>query len=147
MPRAELSASWRPRSLHDARIRRPAGDSTEESQSRAMKTKASQWLFCRKRAGPDKNDRGKGQEWRAPRPDPANQRSRSLPHGGIRGKREGICLPDAGPGERRFIKRLCQSRARGSRRRRDHGGAGSRPNRYLTCNQAPAYIRGPGPLV
>jgi hypothetical protein len=40
----------------------PAGDSTEESQSRAMKTKALQWLFRQKWAGPDKNDRGKGWE-------------------------------------------------------------------------------------
>jgi hypothetical protein len=49
-------------------------------------------------------------------------------------------------GERRFIKRDRQSRARGSRRGRNHGGAGSRPNCYLPCNQTPAYIRGSGPL-
>jgi hypothetical protein len=40
----------------------PAGDSTEESQSRAMKTKALQQLFHRKWVSPDKNDRGKGRE-------------------------------------------------------------------------------------
>jgi hypothetical protein len=40
----------------------PAGDSTEESQSRAMKTKALQWLDRRKWPGPDKIDRGKGRE-------------------------------------------------------------------------------------
>jgi hypothetical protein len=40
----------------------PAGNSTEESRSRAMKTKALQPLFRRKWAGPDKNDRGKGRE-------------------------------------------------------------------------------------
>jgi hypothetical protein len=51
------------------------------------------------------------------------------------------------PGERYFIKRNRQSRAKGSRQGRRRRGAGSRPNRYLTCNQAPAYIRGPGPLV
>jgi hypothetical protein len=51
------------------------------------------------------------------------------------------------PGERYFIKRNCQSRARGSHQGRRRRGAGSRPNRYLTYNQAPAYIRGPGPLV
>jgi hypothetical protein len=39
-----------------------ASNSTEESQSRAMKTKASQRLFRLKWAGPDKNDRGKGRE-------------------------------------------------------------------------------------
>jgi hypothetical protein len=73
MPRAELNAGWHPRSPHGSRIRRPApperrlgqqpaGDSTEESQSRAMKTKALQRLFHRKWVGPDKNDRGQGRE-------------------------------------------------------------------------------------
>jgi hypothetical protein len=38
----------------------PAGNSTEESQSWAMKTKALQRLFHQKWAGPDKSDRGKG---------------------------------------------------------------------------------------
>jgi hypothetical protein len=50
-------------------------------------------------------------------------------------------------GERRFIKCDRQSRARGSRRGRGHGGADSRPGRHLTCNQTPTYIRGSGPLV
>jgi hypothetical protein len=40
----------------------PAGDSTEESRSRVKKTKASQRLFHRKWAGPDKSDRGQGRE-------------------------------------------------------------------------------------
>jgi hypothetical protein len=40
----------------------PAGDSTEESWSRAMKTKALQRLSRRKWPGPDKIDRGKGRE-------------------------------------------------------------------------------------
>jgi hypothetical protein len=51
------------------------------------------------------------------------------------------------PGERYFIKRNCQSRAEGSRQGRGHEGAGSRSELHLTCNQAPAYIMGPGPLV
>jgi hypothetical protein len=51
------------------------------------------------------------------------------------------------PGKRYFIKRNYQSRAKGSRQGRRRRGAGNRPNCYLTCNQAPAYIRGPGPLV
>jgi hypothetical protein len=41
---------------------KPAGDSTEESRSRAMKTKALQRLDHRKWPGPDKIDRGKGRE-------------------------------------------------------------------------------------
>jgi hypothetical protein len=40
----------------------PAGDSTEESQSRAMKTRFLQRLCRRKWPGPDKIDRGKGRE-------------------------------------------------------------------------------------
>jgi hypothetical protein len=40
----------------------PAGDSNEESRSRAMKTKALQRLSHRKWPGLDKIDRGKGQE-------------------------------------------------------------------------------------
>jgi hypothetical protein len=49
-------------------------------------------------------------------------------------------------GERHFIKRDRQSRARGSRRGCIHGGASSQTNCHLTCNQTPAYIRGSGPL-
>jgi hypothetical protein len=49
-------------------------------------------------------------------------------------------------GERHFIKRDRQSRARESRRRRSHGGASSRMAGHLTYNQTPAYIRGSGPL-
>jgi hypothetical protein len=38
----------------------PAGDSTEESQSRAKMTRPLQRLLRRKRPGPDKTDRGEG---------------------------------------------------------------------------------------
>jgi hypothetical protein len=38
----------------------PAGDSTKESQSWAMKTRFLERLFRQKRFGPDKFDRGKG---------------------------------------------------------------------------------------
>jgi hypothetical protein len=40
----------------------PAGDSTEESQSRTMKIRFLQRLYRRKWPGPDKIDRGKGRE-------------------------------------------------------------------------------------
>jgi hypothetical protein len=40
----------------------PAGVSIVEGRSRAMKTKAHQRLFRQKWAGPDKSDRGQGQE-------------------------------------------------------------------------------------
>jgi hypothetical protein len=50
-------------------------------------------------------------------------------------------------GESHFIKWLPSEQARGSRRRRSHGGAGSRAAGHLICNQTPAYIRGSGPLA
>jgi hypothetical protein len=40
----------------------PASDSTEESQSRAMKIRFLQWLCHQKQSGPDKIARGKGRE-------------------------------------------------------------------------------------
>jgi hypothetical protein len=47
----------------EGRLRQqPAGNSTEESQSRATTTRFLQRLFCRKWSGPDKIDRGKGRE-------------------------------------------------------------------------------------
>jgi hypothetical protein len=39
-----------------------AGDSTEESHSRTMKTRFLQWFYHRKWPGPDKIDRGRGWE-------------------------------------------------------------------------------------
>jgi hypothetical protein len=76
--------------------------------------------------------------------------SRSLPHERIRGKRESICLQDAGPREQRYFIKWPpsdkESGARGSRQGRSRGGAGSWAAGHLTCNQTPAYIRGSGPL-
>jgi hypothetical protein len=40
----------------------PAGDSAVEGRSRATKTRTHQQPFRRKWAGPDKSDRGQGQE-------------------------------------------------------------------------------------
>jgi hypothetical protein len=72
--------------------------------------------------------------------------SRSPPHERIRGKREGICLPDAGPKEKPLYK---VATVRGGLE--DHaedvamGGAGSWAAGHLICNQTPAYIRGSEP--
>jgi hypothetical protein len=49
--------------------------------------------------------------------------------------------------ESHFIKWLPSEGSRGSRRRRSHGGAGSRAAGHLICNQTPAYIKGYGPLA
>jgi hypothetical protein len=50
-------------------------------------------------------------------------------------------------GESHFIKWLPSEEARGSRRRRSHGGAGSRAAAHLIYNQTHAYIKGSGPLA
>jgi hypothetical protein len=47
---------------HSRLCPQPAGDSTVEGRSRAMKTKAHQRLFRQKWAGPGKSDRGQGRE-------------------------------------------------------------------------------------
>jgi hypothetical protein len=77
--------------------------------------------------------------------------SRSLPHGRIRGKREGICLLDAGPrGERHFIKCNYQKGTTVGQEitpKTQPRGAGSRAAGHLTCNQTPAYIKGSRPLA
>jgi hypothetical protein len=161
MPRAVLSAGWRPRNLHGAKSRRPA-------LPKGPAAPTDGWRLHQGEPEPGENDKipptaiSLKVAW--PRQDRQRRRtgmtqatsrlhqpaSRSLPHERIRGKREGICLPDAGPrGQRRFIKCHRQTRsqgARGSRRRRSHGGADSQAAGHLTCNQTPAYIRGSGPL-
>jgi hypothetical protein len=158
MPRAVVSAGWHPRNLDGASMRRPA-------LPEGPAAPAAGWRLHRGELESGDEDKNPPTavlpKVASPRQDRQRQRmgvmrattrldqpeSRSLPHERIRGKREGICLPDAGPrGKRRFIKCDRQSRSRGSSRRRGHGGAGSRTAGHLTCNQTPAYIRGSGPL-
>jgi hypothetical protein len=63
VPGVSTASAQEDRLRPKSRLRQqPAGDSTEGSQSRAMKTKALQWLFRRKWAGPDKSDRSQGRE-------------------------------------------------------------------------------------
>jgi hypothetical protein len=64
----------------------PAGDSTDESQSRAKKTRFLQRLFRRKWPTLDKIDRGEGRAWRKPRPDSTNQRAGAFPTKGSEAK-------------------------------------------------------------
>jgi hypothetical protein len=122
MTRAVLSAGWRPRSLHDARMRRPAPPEGPAAP-------AAGWRLHRGKPEPGDEDKippmaiSPKVSW--PRQDRHRQRtgvthattrlhqpaSKSLPHERIRGKRKGICLPDAGPrGKRRFIKCNRQTR-------------------------------------
>jgi hypothetical protein len=158
MPRAELSAGWRPRSLHGSRMRRPA-------PPKGPATPAAGWRLHR--GGPEPGDEDKNPPmailpkvaW--PRQDRQRQRTgvthatteldqpaikEPFPRKDLRQKGGHMPPRCRSKGERRFIKRDRQSRARGSRRGCSHGGAGSRTNCHLTCNQTPAYIRGSGPL-
>jgi hypothetical protein len=77
--------------------------------------------------------------------------SKSSPHERIRGKRKGICLPDAGPrGKRCFIKCNRQKWTEEGQKitpKTQPRGAGSRAADHLIYNQTSAYIRGSGPLA
>jgi hypothetical protein len=122
MPRAALSTGWHPRNLRGTRIRRPA-----LPEGPAML--AAGWRLHRGEPEPGNKDkippRAISPKVAWPRQDRQRQRmgmtqatsrlhqpaSKSLPHERIRGKREGICLPDAGPrGKRCFIKCHRQTR-------------------------------------
>jgi hypothetical protein len=63
VPGVSTASSKKDRLQLKGRLRQqPAGDSTEESQSRAMKIRFLQRLYHRKQSGPDKIARGKGRE-------------------------------------------------------------------------------------
>jgi hypothetical protein len=122
MPRTTLSTGWRPRNLHGARIRRPAPPEGPAAP-------AACWRLHRGEPEPGDEDKippaAVLPKVARPRQDRQRKRtgmtqatsglhqpaSKSLSHERIRGKREGICLPDAGPrGKRRFIKCCHQTR-------------------------------------
>jgi hypothetical protein len=122
MSRAVLSAGWRPRNLHDARMRRPAmpegpavpaagwrlhqGEPEPGDEDKIPPTTVSP-----KVAWPQQDRQGRRTGMTQATSGLHQPASNSLPHERIRGKREGICLPDAGPrGERRFIKCNRQTR-------------------------------------
>jgi hypothetical protein len=127
----------------------PAGNSTEESQSRRRRQDPPA-VATPKVAWPRQDQQSRGTGMTQATSELHHPASRSLLHERIRGKREGICLQDAGPrGERYFTKLPPSDKgsgARGSRRRCSHGGASSQAAGHLTCNQTPAYIKGSGPL-
>jgi hypothetical protein len=158
MPRAVLFANWRPRNLHGARTRRPA-------PLEGPAALAAGWRLHRGEPEPGDEDKNPSTAvspkvaW--PRQDRQRQRT-GVTHATTKLHQPAIKEPSPrkdprqkgghmppkcrSKGERRFIKRGHQSRARGSRRRCSHGGAGSRTAGHLTCNQTPAYIKGSGPL-
>jgi hypothetical protein len=122
MPRAVLSIGWCPRSLHGARLRRPA-------LPEGLATPAAGWRLHQGEPGPGDEDKipptavspkvawpRQHRQTKKTGMTQATSRlhqpaSKSLPHERIRGKREGICLLDAGPrGKRHFIKCRRQTR-------------------------------------
>jgi hypothetical protein len=158
MPRAELSAAWRPRSLHGSRMRRPA-------PSEGPAAPAAGWRLHR--GEPEPGDKDKNPPTAVPPKVAWSRQDRQRQRTGVTNATTGLdqlAIKEPSPrkdprqkgghmpprcrskGERRFIKRDRQSRARGSRQGRIHGGAGSWTNCHLTCNQTPVYIRGSGPL-
>jgi hypothetical protein len=125
MPRVVLSTRWRPKNLHNARLRRPA-------LSEGPAAMAAGWRLHRGEPEPGDEDKIPPTAvlpkvaW--PRQDRRRQRTgmthatsrlhqparKSLPHERIRGKREGICPPDVGPrGEKALYKVLSSDEDRG----------------------------------
>jgi hypothetical protein len=158
MPRAVLSTGWRPRNLHGSRMRRPA-------PPKGPAVPAASRRLHRGELEPGDEDKSPptavSPKVARPRQDRQRQRmgvtnvmtglnqsaiKEPPPQKDLRQKGGHMPPRCRSEGERRFIKCDRQSRARGSRRGRSHGGAGIRMNRHLTYNQTPAYIRGSGPL-
>jgi hypothetical protein len=155
---AVLPASWHPRNLHGSRTRGPA-------LPKGPATPAAGWRLHRGELEPGDEDKNPPTAV-SPRvvwPRQGRQRQRTgvthattgLHQPGIKEpsprkdlrQKEGHMPPRCrSKGERHFIKCDRQSRARGSRQGRSHGGASSRTDGHLTCNQTPAYIRWSGPL-
>jgi hypothetical protein len=158
MPRAVLSAGWYSRNLHGSRARRlalPEGPAApaagwrlhrgepepgdEDKNPPTVVSPKVAWTrqgLQRQKTGVTHATTGLHQpaiKEPSPRKDP-RQKGGHMPS---------RCWSE---GERCFIKRDRQSRARGSRRGCSHGGAGRWTNCHLTCNQTPAYIRGSRPL-
>jgi hypothetical protein len=83
----------------EGRLRQqPAGDSTKENRSRAIKTKLPNGCLAESRLAPTGATEAKDGVTTTTTAS-TNQRLKTLPHDGIRGKREGIYLPDADPGK------------------------------------------------
>jgi hypothetical protein len=111
-----------------------------------MKIRFLQRLYHRKQSGPDKIARGKGREWRPPRPASTNQRAGAFPTKGSKAKGRAYASQMlVQGGKRRIIKCNCQKGIAVGQEitpKTQPRGAGC-----LTCNQTPAYIRGSGPLA
>jgi hypothetical protein len=157
MPRVVLSAGWRPRNLHGSRMRRPAppeGPAAPAAGRRLRRgelepgdeDKSPPTAVSPKVAWP-RQDRQGQRTGVTNATTGLNQSAIKEPSPRKDPRQKGWHMPPRcrSKGERRFIKRDRQSRARGSRQGRSRGGAGCRTNCHLTCNQTP-YIRGSGPL-
>jgi hypothetical protein len=158
MPRAALSAGWRPRNLHGAKSRRPAlakgpatpaagwrlhrGDPQPGEDDKTLPTVASLNVAWPRQ---DRQRRRTGVMQATPRLD--QSASKSLSHEKSKEKRRAYASKMPVQRGSHFIKWLLSEGARGSRRGCSHGGAGSRAAGHLICNQTPAYIKGSGPLA
>jgi hypothetical protein len=115
----------------------PAGNSTEESQSRRRRQDSSNGCFAESSLDPTRSTEARdgrdasharaqpisGQE-PSPRKDPRQKGGHMPPRCRSKGERHFIELPSSDK----------ESEASGSRQDRSHGGAGSRPASHLTCN-------------
>jgi hypothetical protein len=127
----------------------PAGDSAEESRSRAKKKDSSNGCFAESGLAPTRSTEAKdghdashvqtpptSEQEPSPQKNPRQKGGHMPPRCRSKG---GKTLYKVPPSEK-------ESGARRSRQRHSHGGAGSRAAGHLTYNQALAYIRGSGPL-
>jgi hypothetical protein len=148
IPGVSMASARKDRLRLKGRLRQqPAGDSTEENWSRAMKTKLPNGCLAESGLAPTRAAGAKdGSDERHDQVQPISDQG-PFPTIGSEAKGRAYASQMPVPGERYFVKRNCQSRATGSRQGRRRRGASSWPSRYLTCNQPPAYIRGPRPLV
>jgi hypothetical protein len=156
MPWTELSACWHPRNLHGSRMGRPA-------PPRGPAALAPVWRLHRGEPEPSNEDKS---------PPTAISPKVGWPRQERHWQRTGVTSATTGPIQSAIkdpspwrdlrqkgghMPPRCRSRGKalykvpsseqGQRMTPRTRPPRSRPNRYLTYNQAPAYIRGPGPLV
>jgi hypothetical protein len=150
VPGVSTALSQEDRLCPKGRLRQqPAGDSTEESQSRRRRQDSSNGRFAESGLAPTRSTEVKdGHDARHVQTPPTSEQEPS-PRKDPRQKGEDLPPRCRSKGESHFIKWLPsdkESEASGSRQDRGHGGAGSRAAGHLTCNRTPAYIKGSGPL-
>jgi hypothetical protein len=128
----------------------PAGDFIHRGPSQRRRQNSSNGRFAKSGVALTRStEAGDRHDASHARPPPSNGQD-PPPRMDLRQWRRHMLSRYRSRGQRHFIKLPApRQRARGRwgpRQDRCHGGAGSRAGGHLTCNQAPAYIRAPGPL-